>query len=217
MTLFFLYDNLQAKKKNFQKSYKYRLKPTKEYRHLFAQFAGSARYIYNFGLGQIKSGSTMPTYYELSSTLTRMKLSYEWLRTIHSQVLQQTLIDLSRNIDAFFISKKTKDKRGFPKFKKRGRNDSFRYPQYIRCEKGKIFLPKIGWVRYVDSRPLEGTIKQATIKRQGEHWYVSIACDVEMDVPEIAITKETALGIDVGLKNFATTSEGKQIPNPSYL
>ena len=46
---------------------------------------------------------------------------------------------------------------------------------------------------------------------------MSITCDVEMDVPEIPITKETALGIDVGLKNFATTSDGNQIPNPGYL
>ena len=72
-------------------------------------------------------------------------------------------------------------------------------------------------MRYRDSRPLEGTIQQTTIKLVGEHWYVYLVCGVGIEIPEVSITENTVLGIDVGIKNYICTSDGRKIDNPSYL
>ncbi len=206
--------------KMFHKTYKYKLKPTKDQRNLFAQFAGAARFIFNIGLECVKraldAGLPIPTYTAIANMLPLMKILEKtcWLKTIHSQVLQQSLKDLFESIEAYF--KKNK-KRGFPKYKKRGQRASFRYPQGVRCRDGMVYLPKIGWVRYCDSRPIEGTIKQATVKLIGAHWYVCIVCIVEIEVPEVHITEDKVLGIDVGIKNYISTSDGTKIDNPAYL
>ena len=73
-------------------------------------------------------------------------------------------------------------------------------------------------MKYRDSRPVEGTILQATIKREGEHWFVSLACEVELPDPTpIAAPEERAVGVDVGLKSFAVLSDGTEIENPRFL
>ncbi|RYD41776.1 MAG: transposase, partial [Verrucomicrobiaceae bacterium] len=105
-----------------------------------------------------------------------------------------------------------------PKFKKKGKKDAFRYPQGVKVRQSRVYLPKIGWVRYRASRPIEGTILQATIKREGPHWFVCLACEVNLtDVDPIPVSDEKAVGIDVGLKTFATLSDGTEIENPKFL
>ncbi len=215
---------IQAMKKRIYITYKYRLDPTKEQQNFFAQFAGSVRFVFNKSLEKIKqavdAGLKIPTYTDLTKRLPYMKAQEEtaWLSTIHSQILQQGIKDLSEGVDAFFSQKKQKkSSRGFPKFKKKGQRESFRYPQSIRCKDGKVYLPKIGWVRYRDSRPIEGVIKQAAVKLIGQHWYVCIACSIEIEVPEFHITEDTVLGIDVGIKNYISASDGMKIDNPSHL
>lgn len=211
--------------KKIVKAFKFRLKPNKDQRHLFSQFAGATRFVFNKGLEQIKhafaSGRKFPSYYDAAGKLVRMKLNDEttWLKKIHSQVLQQSLIDLYNGIEHFFTDKKNKKPRKirFPKFKKKGQKASFRYPQGIRCEEGKVFLPKIGWVPYWDSRPLEGVIKQATVILQGEHWYVCVTCEINIDIPETIFSADDAIGIDVGISNYLTTSDGEKVPNPAYF
>ena len=102
-------------------------------------------------------------------------------------------------------------------FRKKGKSDSFRYPQGVRCDSGKIWLPKIGWFAYHDSRPLEGVIKQVTVKRQGIHWDVAIVCEIEQTVVMAPITVTKTIGIDLGLSHFASISDGSVIENPSFL
>jgi putative transposase len=209
--------------KTIQKTFKYRLKPNKVQEEIFAQFAGSARYIYNYGLSKIKGaldgGLPMPTYYDLAGMLPGMKLEEQtsWLTSIHSQVLQQALMDLYKALGAFYEAKKNKKSAGFPKFRRRGKNDSFRFPQTVVCEAGKVRLPKIGWVSYRDSRPVEGTIKQATVKRQGAHWYISIVCELVLDIEKLPVCGDNAVGLDLGISCYAATSDGLKIPNPAYL
>ena len=212
-----------AKKIVIQKTFLYRLKPTSVQKTKNMQFAGARRFVYNYGLNLVKNAFDkklkIPSYTDIANTLPLLKKSPDtnWLKDIHSQVLQQTLKDLETALNHFFRGLKTKKKIGFPVFKKKGKNDSFRYPQGVRCDSGKIWLPKIGWVAYHDSRLLEGVIKQVTVKRQGIHWDVAIVCEIEQTVIMAPIIAEKTIGIDLGLSHFASISDGSVIENPSFL
>lgn len=212
-----------AKKLVTQKTFLYRLKPTAIQKMKCLQFAGAKRFVYNYALNLVKNAFEkklkIPSYIDIANTLPLLKKSPDtsWLKNTHSQVLQQTLKDLEAALNHFFRGLKTKKNIGFPVFKKKGKNDSFRYPQGIKCDSGKIWLPKIGWVTYHDSRPLEGIIKQVTIKRQGIHWNVAIVCEIEHIVVMAPITLEKTIGLDLGLSHFAHASDGSVIENPSFL
>ncbi len=211
------------KKTLIQKTFHYRLKPTIVQKTKCTQFAGSRRFVYNYGLNLIKNAfdnkQKLPSYTDIANTLPLLKKSSEtiWLKEVHSQVLQQTLKDLELSLKYFFRGLKTKKKVGFPAFKKKGKNDSFRYPQGVKCDNGKIWLPKIGWVAYWDSRPLEGVIKQTTVRCQGEHWYISVVCEIEKIIISVPILAEKTIGVDLGIAHFAQVSDGETIENPSFL
>jgi len=207
------------------KTFRYRLEPNAVQRIQFARFAGCCRFVFNQGLGARKAsyeaeGKTL-SYADQCKTLPEMKKAEAtgWLGEIHSQVLQQALKDLDAAYQNFFRRVKSGETPGFPRFKRKGQKDAFRYPQGVKIDStGRVYLPKIGWVKYRDSRPVEGTILQATIKREGEHWFVSLACEVELPDPTpIAATEERAVGVDVGLKSFAVLSDGTEIENPRFL
>jgi putative transposase len=80
-----------------------------------------------------------------------------------------------------------------------------------------VFLPKIGWVSMRYSRPIEGVIKQATIKKSGQHWYIRIVCEINKTVEKVKVEEKKAVGIDLGLLSFASLSNGMVISNPKYL
>ena len=104
---------------------------------------------------------------------------------------------------------------GYPKFKKRHSDDGFRYPQGFKVDEdnGRIFLPKIGYIRYRNSRKIEGIPKNVTVREEADGWYVSIQCEFELK-PEISIPDiNTAVGIDMGVKRFLTLSDGSFINN----
>lgn len=206
------------------KTFRYRLEPNALQRQLFARFAGCCRFVFNQGLAARKvshegEGVTL-SYADQCKRLPELKKAEEtaWLGEIHSQVLQQALKDLDSAYQHFFRRVKAGEVPGFPRFKKKGQKDAFRYPQGVKVKDGRVYLPKIGWVKYRDSRAVEGKILQATIKREGEHWFISLACEVELPAPAPAsTTEEKAVGIDVGLKSFAVLSDGTEIENPRFL
>ena len=106
---------------------------------------------------------------------------------------------------AHFFAKRAK----FPRRKKRGRGDAFRYPEpkQIKLDQDnrRIFLPKLGWMRYRHSRNVQGTIKNVTVTGSYDKWYVSIQTERDVDVP---IPTGTDVGIDMGVVQFATLSDG---------
>lgn len=125
---------------------------------------------------------------------------------VHTQ--QQALKDLVRALfDAFDSAQPQKS---FPVFKKKGQDDAFRYPDpdQFRLEEGnsRIFLPKLGWVRYRKSRRVEGRLCNVTVRRDGKHWFVSV--QVEREVPEPVHPSTTQVGLDLGIVRFATLSDG---------
>ncbi|GAV20557.1 putative transposase [Mariprofundus micogutta] len=145
-------------------------------------------------------------YNESAWWLTLWKKSDEFgfLAQVQSQVLQQCLKDLDRAFSDGFDRKQPLKR--MPRFKKKGSNDSFRFPQSVRVEGNRVFLPKIGLVRFRQSRPIEGLIRSATVSRRGKHWFVSILTAREIAEPIHQSSMVT--GIDRGVVNLATLSDG---------
>ncbi len=112
---------------------------------------------------------------------------------------------------------KAAEKAGYPRFQGHDRYDSFTYPQgdYSLTHDTRVSLYKIGSVKVKLHRPLEGTIKTCTFKREGDHWYVVFACEVQA-TPRLPSTDD-AIGIDLGLSHFATLPTGDTIDNPRYF
>ena len=199
------------------KTFRYQLKKEEI---LYFKFAGSCRYIFNHELARtieaLDKGQFL-TYNDYAKELTLLKRQpeTEWLKEAPAQILQQALMDLDQAVNVHYKSKNKKKKIGFPRFKKRGLNDSFRYPQYVKVKDDKVYLPKIGWVTYYDSRPIEGTIASATVKREGKHWFITIVCHIEIET--VAVKPVNIIGIDVGIKHAAVLSTGQVFENPHFL
>ena len=126
-----------------------------------------------------------------------------WLSETPSQTLQQSIKDLERAYTNFFAKRAD-----FPRFKKRGQSDSFRYPQGCKLDQGnsRIFLPKLGWVRYRNSRHVLGTIKNVTISRSSGKWFASI--QTQRQVEQAQPIESAPIGIDMGVTQFAAFDDG---------
>lgn len=153
---------------------------------------------------RLDRGERVLRYGQISAELPKWKQELPFLAEVHSQPLQQSLMDLDRALQDAFC--KTK---GFPKFKKKFQHDSFRYPQGTKLDGDKIYLPKIGWFEFRKSREIEGTIKNVTVSKTINKWYVSV--QVEFEVPEPVHPSNTQVGIDMGVIRFATMSDGTVI------
>ncbi|EFN5365166.1 TPA: RNA-guided endonuclease InsQ/TnpB family protein, partial [Escherichia coli] len=96
----------------------------------------------------------------------------------------------------------------FPRFKKRGQNDAFRYPQGVKLdqENSRIFLPKLGWMRYRNSRQVTGVVKNVTVSQSSGKWYISIQTESEVSTP--VHPSASMVGLDAGVAKLATLSDG---------
>jgi putative transposase len=189
-------------------AFKFELRPNGEQQRNMRRFAGSCRFVFNKALALQKErherGEKKLGYAGLCKELTEWKVQPEtrWLSETPSQALQQALKNLERAYKNFF------EKRAdFPCFKKKGQSDSFRYPQGIRLDQGnsRLFLPKLGWMRYRNSRSMLGEIKNATVSHSGGKWFVSLQTEREVEQP---VPSGGAVGIDMGIARFATLSDG---------
>ena len=131
------------------------------------------------------------------------KKVFPWLEDYHSQVLQQSLKDLDSAFKNFFQKRAS-----FPKFKKKGVKESFRFPQGCKLEQhnNRLYLPKIGWVRYRNSRNVVGEIKNVTVRKKCGRFYVSIQTELEVEIHQ---HQGREIGIDMGIIRFATLSNGE--------
>ena len=193
-------------------AYQFALKPNGEQQRLMRRFAGSCRHVYNKALAlqqaRHEAGEKKLSYAALCKALTEWKAGPEtlWLNETPSQALQQALKNLERAYQNFF------EKRAdFPRFKKKGQSDSFRYPQGIKLDQGnsRIFLPKLGWLHYRNSREVLGELRNVTVSSSGSKWYISIQTQREVGQP--VPTATTAIGIDLGIARFATFSDGSYL------
>ncbi len=193
-----------------RRAYKFELEPKVRERILFAQFVGCCRLVWNKALALqkelLEKKEGVLSYTKLAKELVSWKQELSFLKATHSQPLQQTLMQLDRAIKDGFDKKSAKR---FPRFKKKGQKDSFRYPQGFRVDQqnSRLFLPKIGWVGYINSREIIGTPRNITIDKRGNKWFASI--QVEYVGPEPEHPSPTIIGGDRGIARFLTLSNGE--------
>jgi len=198
------------------KSYKYKLNPNKEQIVLLNKHFGSIRFVYNHFLNERKleyeTNKNTLNYYDNARSLTELKKldEYQWLNEINSQSLQQSLKNLETAYKNFF-----KFKKGFPNFKSKHDKNSFTVPQSVKLEKGKLSIPKFKEpINIILHRKFTGIIKQCTIsKTPTNEYFVSIL--VETTHTQLPKTGKT-IGVDLGIKDFAITSDGYKYKNNRY-
>jgi len=195
-------------------AYKYELLPIGAQKRSMSRFAGSCRFVYNKALAlqkeRYEAGEKKHGYAALCKLLTQWRASVDtpWLADAPTHPLQQSLKDLERAYTNFFAKRAD-----FPRFKRKGVRDSFRYPdaKQIKLDEAnsRIFLPKLGWLRYRNSRNIQGVLRNATVSLRAGRWFVSIQTEREVDKPLPEAT--SAIGIDVGIARFATFSDGSYL------
>ncbi|GGR40480.1 RNA-guided endonuclease InsQ/TnpB family protein [Deinococcus ruber] len=207
------------------KAMKYRLFPNATQEKVLDTTLYLCRQLYNGALeerrGAYKKAGVSVSYYEQKRALTEIKADLPEYKDIHSQVLQDVIERLDKSFKGFFRRIKSGAKAGYPRFKGRAHYDSFTYPQAGKTgampleNAGKVYLSKIGNVRCKYHRPLEGTIKTATVKREGDKWDIVFVCQVE--VVALPATGDD-IGIDLGTNpNFLITSDGEFVPAPRHF
>jgi len=170
--------------------------------------AGCNRWVWNqvWHMNQHRLDNKLPLirYQEANWFLGLWKASeqYSFLREAHSQPLQQTLKDLDRAYKDGFD--KAQPLKRMPRRKKKSIHNSFRYPQGVKLDNRRFYLPKIGWVGFFKSQSIVGEIKNTTISYQAGHWYASVQVEYEADI--LPHEKTDAVGIDMGITNFAALS-----------
>ena len=191
-------------------AFKYELMPTGQQAHNMRRFAGSCRFVFNKALAlqkeRYESGEKKLGYAGLCKQLTEWRNGTDtpWLKDSPIHPAQQALKDLELAYSNFFAKRAD-----FPRFKKKGNGDSFRYPDpkqiKLERENGRIFLPKLGWIRYRNSRLALGALRNVTVSSKGGKWFVSVLMRREVEQP---LPQGPSTGIDVGIARFATLSDG---------
>jgi putative transposase len=187
-------------------AFQHELMPSEEQQRDMRRFAGSCRFVYNKASAlqnaNHEAGNKFIGYVEMANLLPEWKYEFDWLRASPSQALQHALKHLDEAFTNFF------EKRAeYPPFKKRGQGDSFRFPQGFKVDQqnSRVFLPKLGWIRYRNSRDVLGTVRNITVKGRNGKWLVSIQTSREVKQP---VAHVDAVGIDMGVARFAALSDG---------
>ena len=202
------------------RAYRYELDPNVQQRILLAKHAGAARFAYNWGLARRialydeskQSTNAIAQHKELNAL---KKTEFPWMYEVSKCAPQEALRNLDNTFRNFFRGIKEGRKVGFPRFKKKGSNDSCRFSKNIRVHDHHVQLPRLGPVRLKEIPAVEGHILSATVRREADRWFVSIA--VEAEIPDPKPVDGPTVGIDVGLTTFATLSSGEKIDAPKPL
>ena len=203
--------------KEIYKSHRFRIYPNKEQQAVLARYFGSVRFVYNHFLAerkkQYEETSRSDNYYAQAKTLTELKHSEEfsWLSEINSQTLQHALRHLETAYVNFF-----RGKAKFPSFKSKKAKNSFTVPQHCTIEGNRIYIPKFKeGIKVKEHRKVKGIIKSMTISlTPSGKYYVSI---LSKENYETIDKTDKVVGIDLGLKDFVITSDGKKYKNHRYL
>ena len=201
-------------------AYKYRIYPTEADKILLAKHFGCCRFLYNHFLayrkGEYEQGNKV-SYYITQKELTKMKAKeeYSWLNEVSSQSLQMAIQQLDDAYKKFF-----RQQGGYPNYKsKHNSTQSCSFPQNIKLEGNRVFLPKFmkNGIRVNLHRelPESATIKQATITKKNDKYYISISFDDNLPIPK-PIIAQSSIGLDMGINSLIATSKDVKIDNPRY-
>lgn len=189
-------------------SHKIKLKPSKDQITQLKKTCGTARYTYNWALNkynEYKQNNIKITTNELKKIWNKEKP--DWVYESPKDANQQPFSNLNKALTRFF-----KKKSKYPKFKKKGKNNSF----YISNDKFKlddykVRIPKIGWIKLTEKLRFNGKIVSATVSNKANDWFISITVETNIRKERISHNK---IGVDLGIKEAITTSEGLQIKPP---
>jgi putative transposase len=202
------------------RAYRYELKPNASQEILLAKHAGVARFTYNWGLGlriELYEKSKKSTNaIEQHKLLNSLKASnFPWMYEVSKCAPQEALRDLDKAFKNFFRGLKESQQIGFPKFKKKSFQDSFRLTGTIKIKNKEIQLPRLGCIKLKEKSKVRGKILSATVCREADRWYVSITVEEHIDTPNPIIGE--AVAVDVGLNCFAALSTGEKAFAPKPL
>lgn len=202
-----------------EKAYKYRIYPNKRQKELLAKTFGCTRFVYNHYLAQriktYEQSKENLTYNQCSKDLTSLKSELQWLKEVDKFALQNSLRDLDSAYKKFF-----KEHTGYPKFKSK-KTHRFSYRTSFSNNNIQFFgkhikLPKLGMVKIRDKQIPQGRILNATVSQEPSgKYYVSLCC-TDVNIEKLEKT-ESVVGLDLGIKEFAITSNGLKYENPKYL
>ena len=199
------------------KSQKIALNVNNKQRSWFVQQCGYARFAYNHALADFQSEKAKGNFLSVSELNTRFnkaKREHAWTKMQDQVVANKSIFG---NLGAA-ISNWCQQRAKFPKFKRRGKKDTFTTnAQSVEVKGKRIKLPKIGWVKMFQKVRFKGRIKEVTISRTSHRWFVSLIIDT--GEPKTVDYKSTApvVGIDVGINTLATLSDGTKYDNPRPL
>lgn len=199
------------------RGYRYKLAPDSGQDALLRQFAGVCRLVYNIALEQRATWGKRHKigYVTQASDLTRLRAELDWVRAVYVSCQQQALRDLDRAFANFFAGRAS-----FPRPRKRGVNDSFRFPgrevatKRLNAKWSAVRLPKVGWVKFRDTRTMRGAVKNATVSADALGWHVSFACEIEHEAPA---PNNEVVGIDRGVATTLALSTGEAMTMPASL
>ena len=205
------------------RGFRYRIYLNNEQEKQVNQMLGNARFVYNWALKTrieaYQTDKTKISAFTLMTELTKLKKQpeYDWLNLSIAQSLQQSIVNMEKAFTKFF-----RDKKGFPKFKSKHKNKQVvGFPQNTKVDFqcNKVSIGKIGWIKARLSRRFEGNIKTSTIEKTASgKYFISITVELpNIKVKQKPIRKETAVGVDTGIKTFAVMSDGNEIENPKHL
>ena len=204
------------------KSYKYRLYPKGKSEQQILRNLGCARWVYNWALQRkidtYKVDGKSISGFALMRELTVLKKQEEtcWLKEVDAHSLQKSIIHVETAFTNFF-----REKKGFPSFKSRHGRQSFKIDTTVNCDfdRNRIRLPKTGWLKCVFSRTFTGEIRHAVVSRETTgKYFISILVEDGQSIPEKPEPNiSNAVGVDLGLKDFAVLSTGERIPHPKTL
>jgi putative transposase len=194
------------------KSLKVRLEFNNEKRSLAAQHAGTARYAYNWGLERSQQAyqatSKRPTAVDLHKEWVVFKnTEATWAQSVSKCAPQEAFRHLNNAYQRAFKMAQVR----LPKFKKKGEKDSFYLEGSIHLKGNRIKLPRLGWIKCSERLPHGVAVKNVTVSRQAEHWFVSFKMPHSKSVP--TIDNQSIIGVDLGIKTLATLSDGQTIAN----
>ncbi len=194
------------------KTYKYKLKLTKDQAKRVDSWIHTSRFVYNLAL-EIKihvynSRKINLSFYDLSKQLTGLRKEYNWVKDVPFATLQDAIERLDKSYKKFFKGA------GFPKFINKDKYKSIAF-KTVKERDGKIVLPKLGSVKYFNSRPIKGELRRATIIKENNNYYISVLTKQERETT--VRTHDRQVGIDVGVSFFLTLSNGEQVENPRHI
>lgn len=205
-------------------SYKFRLYPTAEQQEQMSRNFGCCRYVFNHFFTQrqeqYKETGKTPTRFQQDKSLTMLKRELPWLKEVDSTSLQATLQDLDAAFQNFFRRVKQGEKPGYPRFKsKHDHRQSYKSKcvgTNIKILDKAVQLPKLGRVKCRISREVKGRVLSATVSRNPSGKYFVALCCTGVEIEPLPSTG-AAVGLDMGVKSFAVTSNGMEYPNRKYL